>query len=270
MADVCLKKIKMTVSGNDANGELDNHVEEHDADLPDHPLRSNIEKVTSEQLKLALEGIGDGWKLFAQNAEMQMYTREKVVDGLAVDPLKAVYTVKGVTGSEVCHFFFEPQYRRDWETTLDEMRVLEKVSDNVLIFHQIHKRIWPATQRDAVFWSHRRLISSTENSDVWMVCNNSIDHLDVPVQKNGKYCRALLTVGMVCETVYEGGKRLDINRDDVTCKIHYCSAVNPGGWAPTAAIRQIYKQEYPKFLKTFTKYVTDKCKDKPVKFGKLS
>jgi len=46
-------------------------------------------------------------------------------------------------------------------------------------------------------------------------------------------------------------------------------SVNPGGWAPASALRAVYKREYPKFLKRFTGYVIDQCKDKPIMFWYL-
>ena len=42
--------------------------------------------------------------------------------------------------------------------------------------------------------------------------------------------------------------------------------MNPGGWAPAAVLRAVYKREYPKFLKRFTSYCIDECKDKPIDF----
>ena len=44
------------------------------------------------------------------------------------------------------------------------------------------------------------------------------------------------------------------------------STVNPGGWAPAAVLRAIYKKEYPKFLKRYTGYVLEQSKNKPIKF----
>lgn len=46
----------------------------------------------------------------------------------------------------------------------------------------------------------------------------------------------------------------------------YFFIVNPGGWAPAAALRAVYKREYPKFLKKFTHYVYEQCKNKPILF----
>ena len=48
------------------------------------------------------------WELFAEEGEMKMYKREEEVDGLVVDPLKAIHQVSGVTAKELCHFFFIP------------------------------------------------------------------------------------------------------------------------------------------------------------------
>lgn len=42
--------------------------------------------------------------------------------------------------------------------------------------------------------------------------------------------------------------------------------VNPGGWAPASVLRAVYKREYPKFLKRFTSFCIDQCKDKPITF----
>ena len=47
---------------------------------------------------------------------MKMYKREEEVDGLVVDPLKAIHQVSGVTAKELCHYFFIPgMYRGKME-----------------------------------------------------------------------------------------------------------------------------------------------------------
>ena len=120
---------------------------------------------------------------------------------------------------------------------------------------QLHKRVWPAAQRDALFWSHIRQIPSSEResefADTWIVCNQSVKHPDAP-ENQGGCLRVGLTVCFVCDTVIEGDgdtSRESAMRDQLTTKITYCSVVNPGGWAPASALRVVYKREYPKFLK---------------------
>ncbi|TRY62817.1 hypothetical protein TCAL_13105 [Tigriopus californicus] len=236
-----------------------------------HSLWPTIDEVTKEQLYYArlLPGNDGVWELFAQEGEMRMYKREEEVEGRVVDPLKALHQVKGVTARELCHYFFSPDVRMEWETTLEHASVIEKVSNDTLLFLQLHKRIWPTAQRDACFWSHLRKIPSTDAHihDTYLVCNKSVDHPTAPENQNG-VLRVDLTVIFVCDTIIDEAQRSKphkhIRRQDITTKITYCSVINPGGWAPAAALRTVYKREYPRFLKRFTSYVIDKCSDKPI------
>lgn len=64
------------------------------------------------------------------------------------------------------------------------MTILENVAPDVIVFLQTHKRIWPATQRDALFWSHMRNANGGLDDgahDAWAVCNHSIEHESYPV-----------------------------------------------------------------------------------------
>lgn len=68
--------------------------------------------------------------------------------------------------------------------TLEQMTVVEKISDDALIFHQVHKRIWPTAQRDALFWSHMTHITDPNDHDahdIWAVVNNSTQLPKFPV-----------------------------------------------------------------------------------------
>lgn len=242
-----------------------------------HPLWTEIEQVVNEQVAFARLGVGEigpgssdsTWQLFAEDGEMRMYRREVEFDGMVVDPLKACHVVKGVTGREVCHYFFRPEFRYDWEATLEQMTVLETISEDTLIFLQTHKRIWPASQRDCVFWSHMRSISDDQDKDgpdMWTVCNHSTEHTEHPAN-SGKCVRIFLTVCLLCQTRIDPPKDgTPITRDNISCRITYCSVVNPGGWAPASVLRAVYKREYPKFLKRFTGYVINQCKEQPIMF----
>ena len=173
----------------------------------------------------------------------------------------------GVTARELCHYFFSPDVRTEWETTVEHATVLEKISDDTLIFLQLHKRLWPSAQRDSLFWSHRRQIKNIRDhgSDTWLVCNQSTKHPDAP-ENAGNCMRIDLRVIFVCDTeLLKPTQNLDtVSREDISCKITYCSVVNPGGWVPANAFRAVYKREYPKFLKRFTAYVIDKTKNNPI------
>ncbi|XP_063698309.1 ceramide transfer protein [Culicoides brevitarsis] len=238
-----------------------------------HRLWPEIDRVCKEQMHYARQGVGEGgngWQIFADEGELKMYRREVEVDGMVMDPLKSCHVVKGVTAREMCHYFFMPEFRNDWETTLEDMQILEKISPDALVFLQTHKRIWPASQRDALFWSHMRKIDDDfdkEAHDTWVVCNQSVEHPDYPPANQGKCVRIYLTVILLCQTyIAEPKNGKPLSRDDITCNLTYCSVVNPGGWAPSTVLRAIYKKEYPKFLKRFTSYVQEQSKNKPIMF----
>lgn len=58
------------------------------------------------------------------------------------------------------------------------MVVLETIAEDTLVFLQTHKRIWPASQRDALFWSHMGHVPDDKDNsgqDIWFVCNHSTD-----------------------------------------------------------------------------------------------
>lgn len=67
------------------------------------------------------------------------------------------------------------------------MTVLETISEDSLIFLQTHKRIWPASQRDVLFWSHLRKMPDDNDRDgphIWTVVNHSTEIAEYPVSVN--------------------------------------------------------------------------------------
>jgi len=246
------------------DGLTNGDIKEEDFDLDE--LNRSIEELTTQQLNHALASIedhgGKPWKLFSKDGDMKLYLREDEVDGHVVDPLKSYHVVPGVTGREMCHYFYQPEFRMSWEISLDSFEMVRLIDDNTCIFHNIHKRVWPTTQRDSVFWSHLKQVDNPKEggSDIWMVTNRTCNH---PPAVGKGMIRVNMTVSLVCETVIaEGVAADDIKREDVSCHLVYCSAVHPGGWAPTPLLRTMYKREYPRFLKRFTKYVKEQCAGK--------
>lgn len=70
--------------------------------------------------------------------------------------------------------------------TLETMNVVDKIAEDTIVFHQIHKRIWPAAQRDATFWSHLTNVPDEENKSedsphIWATVNNSVELPSHPV-----------------------------------------------------------------------------------------
>lgn len=243
-----------------------------------HRLSVEIEKVVQEHLKFDLQDDLDSnvWELLCSDGEMKIFRRELEENGVVLDPLKAVHTVQGITGHELCKYFWDPAVRMEWEGTLDSSRMIEALSDDTLLFHQIHKRVWPSAQRDTCFWSHIRSvphkqIKPNDNStdiDDWIVVNYSTTHDAAPPKD--PLVRAWANVSMLCTTLVKDRQNFknleDVPRQNLICKINYVAQVNPGGWAPANVLRAVYKREYPKFVKRFTQYVIDKTAKKPILF----
>ncbi|XP_068430300.1 ceramide transfer protein-like isoform X2 [Clinocottus analis] len=234
-----------------------------------HRFSDKVEEMVQSHMTYSLQDVGGdaNWQLVVEEGEMKVYRREVEENGIVLDPLKATHSVKGVTGHEVCHYFWDTTYRNDWETTIENFNVVETLSDNVAIVYQTHKRVWPASQRDVLYLSAmRKILANNENDpDTWLVCNFSVDHDDA--QPSGRCVRAKINIGMICQTLVsppEGDK--EISRDNILCKITYVANVNPGGWAPASVLRAVAKREYPKFLKRFTSYVQEKTAGKPILF----
>lgn len=57
------------------------------------------------------------------------------------------------------------------------------LAEDTFVSHNVIKRVWPASQRDALFWSHLRHVtgSNDEDPDRWIVVNYSTEDPKVPV-----------------------------------------------------------------------------------------
>ncbi|XP_047446958.1 ceramide transfer protein-like isoform X4 [Mugil cephalus] len=234
-----------------------------------HRFSTKVEEMVKNHMTYSLQDVGGdaNWQLVIEEGEMKVYRREVEENGIVLDPLKATHAVKGVTGHEVCQYFWDTAVRMDWETTIENFNVVETLSDNAVIVYQTHKRVWPASQRDVLYLSAiRKIVATNENDpDTWLVCNFSVDHDNAP--PTNRCVRAKINVAMICQTLVsppEGDK--EISRDNILCKITYVANVNPGGWAPASVLRAVAKREYPKFLKRFTSYVQEQTAGKPILF----
>uniref|UniRef100_A0A8C1WJP0 Ceramide transporter 1a n=1 Tax=Cyprinus carpio TaxID=7962 RepID=A0A8C1WJP0_CYPCA len=219
-----------------------------------HRFSAQVEEMVQSHMNYSLQDVGGdaNWQLVVEEGDMKVYRREVEENGIVLDPLKATHAVRGVTGHEVCHYFWDTAFRNDWES----------------MFTLVHRfRVWPASQRDVLYVSViRKILSTNENDpDTWLVCNFSVDHDGYP--PSARCIRAKINVAMICQTLIsppEGDKK--ITRDNILCKITYVANVNPGGWVPASVLRAVAKREYPKFLKRFTSYVQEKTSDEVVLF----
>jgi collagen type IV alpha-3-binding protein len=94
----------------------------------------------------------------------------------------ASFVVQGITGHELCHYFWDPAVRLEWEVTLDTSTVLNWLSHDTHVTYQVLKRVWPTAQRDSIFWSTIRHCPSDDDDgpDYWIVVNYSTDSAVAP------------------------------------------------------------------------------------------
>ncbi|CAN0322444.1 unnamed protein product [Lampetra fluviatilis] len=251
-----------------------------------HRYTQQVEEVIQRHMQYSLQDMGGdaNWQLLVEEGEMKVYRREEEENGVVLDPLKATHCVRGVTGREVCHYFWDVEYRNDWETTIEGLNVVEVLSANTLLVHQTHKRVWPASQRDILFLSCLKKVpvppvssaappgcpgGANDNDggvgahDTWITCNFSIDHPAVPVTNQA--IRAKINVAIICQTFVDPRAPPDGHlREHLQCRITYVANVNPGGWAPASVMRTVARREYPRFLRRFTSYVQERTRDKSV------
>ena len=271
--------VKMTSSDDDSDDEFYDPNNNFDFDsLPNkisHRFANEVEEKIKEHLEdsFRIPEIDDKWALIAEDHEMRLFSSEVMRDGVVCDPMKAVLRTSGVSSRELCHFFWETSSRREWDHTIEELNVLETIDDATVIIHQVHKVVWPVTQRDCLYISTMLKVENPpkkdnglEPLDTWMVCNFSVDH-DKATVADGRV-RAIVEVALVCQTFATKPIESDapIPRDSLSCDIVYIANVNPGGWAPAPILRAIGKREYPKFLKNFSNFVAQKMKDNDVLF----
>lgn len=243
--------------------------------MPKHRMSDDIAKAFKENLELIKERVdleNSEWYNVYEDGDLLVYRKDYEIDGIVCDPMKASHIIPGVTGHEMCHYFFDEKVRLDWEVSLDKVINIEKLSENSIIFHQIHKRIWPSAQRDTCFLSHIRQLNKDDGIDViereignpWMVMNIPTEH---EKSNNDKCVRAVFNVIMICQTFATCDvKKKKYTRDNIACKLTYMAQVNPGGWAPASVVRQISKREYPKFLRKFSSFVQSVSEDKSILF----
>ena len=94
--------------------------------------------------------------------------------------------LQGVSAREITSYFFEYDTRLEWESTIESATILEALSEDTIVFHQLHKRVWPSTQRETVFCSHICTLPNAPREEnqvghTWMVGNFSVDHPAAPV-----------------------------------------------------------------------------------------
>ena len=99
----------------------------------------------------------------------------------------------------------------DWENTLDSTSVIEYLSKDTVVVYQVHKRVWPASQRDSLFWSTIRHCPADDDDgpDYWIVANHMTDHPNSPVSLWEKWQLLYQPTGSYRKACQPGGHYWD-------------------------------------------------------------
>ena len=154
------------------------------------PLDTNLWAVVHEEDDMKVRSLHPAPTLFTSVCvSVKVYRRELEVDNVVVDPLRASYMVPGITAREMIKHFFAKETRLLWDGMVESVDVVETLAEDTLIFHQLHKRVWPSTQRETLYCSHMCTLTNAPSPDniighTLMVCNFSMDHDKVPVSSH--------------------------------------------------------------------------------------
>ncbi|KAF1743616.1 hypothetical protein MXB_50, partial [Myxobolus squamalis] len=239
------------------------------AEIIENPYQNNMDLHVSEMLSLLKSRLsGDvAWKLSQNDLITKIYKKEMIVDGIVLDPYRVIHIYQGFTAKEVCRFFWDVKYRLQIDNTVDHVFVKATYGSNIVVVHQLHKHIWPATRRDSCFLSIINEVDDASLSDElyslfgleygesnsykpcgkpWIVANLSVDHPDVSATN---CIRVDAKVGLLAQTFIRNSVE-NPSRTNYCTMINYTASVNPGGWLPISTVRALARRELPKFVKT--------------------
>lgn len=234
-----------------------------------------------------------GWVPCFEDQYTTAFRSHHELDGFECDPIKIFHVVPNVTAAEVADHFYCLDVRLKWEVMIEKLNIIESHGNNMTVVHQIHKRVWPSSQRDLCYLSHRidnfshdySPLNETFKKSVEclretgskfllqkgltpsnvalpvgepkLVFNYSVDHESAPVTSN--YIRAKINVILLAQTFAimsnSGEQPSEINskRPELFTCFFYNSFTNLGGWVPHSVIIAVGKREYHRFLQRFSK-----------------
>lgn len=234
------------------------------SDKADHRMYNQMQELINKYVQLSKQDPENdpSWQPVSNSGVTRIYRKEEEQNGVLLDYLVATTEVEGVTAGEMSEVFHDGKMKLKWDHTIEADKLLETLDEHCAVYHQILKRVWPTAQRDIVYASHKQKLENPGEHPSWIVCNVTCDHPSTPEGTSG-YTRASIEVVLFCQTVCD---KPNPTRKDVRCKIVYSASVNPGGWAPSAAVRAVSQREYPKFLKKISAFAQDHVKSSAIQF----
>lgn len=234
-------------------------------DENDHRFSIKLNARIQEHVKSLAPFDGEDWIEFYKDGSMTLYRKdESTPDGRIIDPIRLFHKIENISAFEALIHFWDTKYRNAWNFTLETFRILEVLNTSTVVIYEQHKKVFMTAQREGCYCSNIMKYDFTCDDecyvDTWIVTNFSVDHKDAMIDGNSSRVRVFLDICMMCQT-FKKDPNKPLTRSNIFTKVIYISQIDPGGWVPAAALRSVYKKEYPRFLRGFTKYVNNETKN---------
>lgn len=201
------------------------------------------------------------WEVINQDGDIKVSRLQvELSNGNVVESCRTEADFPGLTAREIADFFIDQKYRRDWETVLEKIQVIETPEDHTNVVYSKYKRVWPSAQRDLVNICHRRQLSDGG----WVSITASVDHPDYPANANN-LVRLDAKARILARTEFKDGYNpKKPSRRKILSKIYYFAEINPGGWAPKSIVKAVSVKEFPKALRALRTVATEHFRKEPV------
>lgn len=143
-------------------GEQENQgVSKHPCVRSEHIGLSEVRLNGEEKKVLVVQSQKNCFSWTPRGFLSQVYRREVEENGIVLDPLKATHNVKGVTGHEVCHYFWDTNFRMDWECTFSlSHHCLTGFCLNITSFTERISSVLQPPLRTSTLWKHSLIMPS--------------------------------------------------------------------------------------------------------------
>eukprot|EP00039_Didymoeca_costata_P007341 m.98739 g.98739 ORF g.98739 m.98739 type:complete len:655 (-) comp13645_c2_seq1:2039-4003(-) len=238
--------------------------EEVKTEIKDASIQAQWKKRVQEEIqyvKRMQKQDMDSWEVVSQDGDIKVSRLQVELDGGNVmECIRTEDEFHGLTSREIVEYFTNQRYRRDWETVVEKVNVLEKLDHATQVVYSKYKRVWPSAARDLVNVTHYRHLSQ----DTWIAVTKSVEHPQYERDTNNTV-RLEAKAHVYAKTEYKPGYDKSPDRAHISSKIFYFAEVNPGGWAPKSIVKAVSIKEFPKALRALRKMATEHYKDMAIK-----
>ena len=191
-----------------------------------------------QRLSWLYGGIIDGWHAIHtigndNNNNNYVLIEELKLDTSKIDVVRASTVLENVNMDDVVRFYYDGDLNERQKVDPDIMyhNYVEKITDNILVFHSQYKTPFGVTKREFVAM---RILTPLENGG-FLITIHSINRQDIPFSKD--FVRGV-----------SNSSTLLLPQKDGKIQITTVDHIDPKGWIPTMIINNYKKKAGNKLL----------------------